>query len=80
MYKEGILRDQDIYANLYDLISGKKSGRENDDEFIYFNSVGLSYIDLCFANYIYIEATKRKLGQNVVLAKNDNVDYLSLIF
>ena len=80
MYKEGILRDQDIYANLYDLVSGKKSGRENDDEFIYFNSVGLSYIDLNFANYIYVEATKRKLGQTVVLAKNDDVDYLSLIF
>ena len=79
MYKDGILKDTDIYANLSDLISGRKKGRESDDEFIYFNSVGLSYIDLNFANYIYKEAIKRGLGKNVVLANNNNVDYSALI-
>lgn len=79
MYKEGILKDEDIYANLSDLISGTKAGRENDDEFIYFNSVGLSYIDINFANYIYEEAKKRGLGQEVVMAENNIVDYASLI-
>lgn len=80
MYKEGILKDHEIYANLSDLIAGRKKGRENDDEFIYFNSVGLSYIDLNFANYIYKEAIKRGLGKDVVLANDNNVDYSSLIF
>lgn len=79
MYKEGILKDHDIYANLSDLISGRKKGRENDEEFIYFNSVGLSYIDLNFANYIYKEAIKRGFAEEIVLAENDDVDYLSLI-
>ena len=79
MYKEGLLKDGDIYANLSELIAGTKVGRENDDEFIYFNSVGLSYIDINFANYIYEEAKKRGLGQNVVMAENNNVDYISLI-
>ena len=79
MYKEGILKDRDIYANLSDLISGTKVGRENDDEFIYFNSVGLSYIDINFARYIYEEAKKRNLGRDVVMAENNNVDYASLI-
>jgi len=79
MYKEGILKDHDIYANLSDMISGRKKGRENDNEFIYFNSVGLSYIDLNFANYIYKEAIKRGLGEDVVLASNNNVDYSALI-
>lgn len=80
MYKEGILKDHDIYANLSDLISGRKKGRESDDEFIYFNSVGLSYIDLNFANYIYKEAVNRGLGKNVILAEDNKVDYSALIF
>ena len=80
MYKEGILKDHDIHANLSDLISGRKKGRENDDEFIYFNSVGLSYIDLNFANYIYKEAVKRGLGKDVILAEDNKVDYSALIF
>lgn len=79
MYKEGILSDNDIYANLSELIDGTKKGRENDDEFIYFNSVGLSYIDINFANYIYSEANKRGLGKDVVLAETNIVDYASLI-
>ena len=79
MYKAGLLKDEDIHANLSELIAGTKVGRENDDEFIYFNSVGLSYIDIYFANYIYEEAKKRGLGQNVVMAENNVVDYASLI-
>ena len=79
MYKEGLLKDENIYANLSELIAGTKIGRENDDEFIYFNSVGLSYIDINFAYYIYEEAKKRGLGQNVVMAENNIVDYTSLI-
>ena len=79
MYKEGLLKDSDIYANLSELIAGTKTGRDNDDEFIYFNSVGLSYIDINFANYIYEEAKKLGLGQDVVLAENNMVDYASLI-
>ena len=79
MYKAGLLKDKDIHANLSELIAGTKVGRENDDEFIYFNSVGLSYIDINFANYIYEEAKKSGLGQNVVIAENNVVDYESLI-
>lgn len=80
MYKEGILKDHDIYANLSDLISGRKKGRESDEEFIYFNSVGLSYIDLNFANYIYKEAIKMGIGKDATIAKDNNVDYASLIY
>lgn len=79
MYKEGILKDSDIYANLSELIAGSKNGREDENEFIYFNSVGLSYIDINFANFIYQEAQKTGLGQEIVLAESNNVDYYSLI-
>lgn len=79
MYKEGLLKDEDIYANLSELIAGNKVGRENDDEFIYFNSVGLSYIDINFANYIYKEAIRQGLGQDVVIAATNNIAYNDLI-
>ena len=49
--------------------SGRKKGRENDEEVIYVNSVGLSYIDLNFSNYIYKEAMNRGLGKDVILAE-----------
>ena len=80
MYKEGLLKDEDIYANLSELIAGTKAGRESDDEFIYFNSVGLSYIDINFARYIYYETKKQGLGRKIVLAERDVVDYRSVIF
>ncbi|MGF3226223.1 ornithine cyclodeaminase family protein [Facklamia sp. P12932] len=53
MYKSGLLTDENIYADLSEIIAGKKIGRENEDEFIYFNSVGLAYIDVMIANYVY---------------------------
>lgn len=80
MYKEGLLTDDDIYANLVELVTGTKIGRTHDDEFIYFNSVGLSFIDLNFSNYIYKEAVNRNLGSIVPLVNDFNVDYKSLIF
>lgn len=53
MYKEGLLSDDDIYADFAYIIDGEKPGRENDKEIIYFNSVGLSFIDIYFAKYVY---------------------------
>ena len=79
MYNEGLIKDSDIYANLSELVAGTKKGRVNDDEFIYFNSVGLSYIDINFARYIYQEANKRGLGKEFVMAETTKVDYSSLI-
>ena len=79
MYKEGILKDHDIYANLSDLVSGRKKGRANDDEFIYFNSVGLSFIDISFANFIYQEAMKKGIGKDVYLAEGNTEDYSEIL-
>lgn len=62
MYKEGLLKDTDIYGNLDEIVSGLKEGRENEEEFIYFCSVGLAYIDVSFAKYVYETAKKTGLG------------------
>lgn len=75
MFVQGLLKDDDIYADLKDIISGKVKGRENDNEFIYFNSVGLSFIDLNFANETYKLSIEKKVGKDLVLCKNTFFDY-----
>lgn len=50
-----------IYANeIGEIISGKKSGRENDDEFCYYKPVGMGVLDLAIAVRIY----RRALAEN----------------
>lgn len=69
-YHEGIINDGDIYANIADLVDGTKKGRENDKEFIYFNAVGLAYIDIAIAYAMYIHAVSKGFGQEIWLQKN----------
>lgn len=67
MFKAGVLKDSDIYANLKEIIDGEKPGREKDNEFIYFNSVGLSFLDVALANWMYEKVEEKKLGTDFVL-------------
>lgn len=62
LYKMGRLTDSDIYADLDELASGKKRGRESDDEIIYFNSVGLSFVDVAMALDAYKHCKAMGLG------------------
>ncbi len=65
MYKDKELKDSDLYANLVDVVSGKKEGRQSDDERIYFNAVGLAYVDVAIAIAMYERALKEKAGQQL---------------
>ncbi len=65
MYKDGELTDDAIYADLIDLVSGQKSGRENDQEKVYFNAVGLAYVDVAIAYAMYKRAKEAGLGQDL---------------
>ena len=65
MYQAGELSDDDIYANLGDIISGAKPGREGPDEINYFNAVGLAYVDVAIAIAMYERATEAGLGQDL---------------
>ena len=61
-YKDGVITDADIHGNLIDILSGEKPGRENDDEFIYFDAVGLSYVDVSIAYAMYNRAKEVNVG------------------
>jgi len=67
MYKEGLLGNHDLYADLHELVSGDKPGRESDEERIYFNAVGLSYLDVAIALTMYKRAKAAGEGQSLEL-------------
>lgn len=62
MYDEGLLKDEDIYCELGGIINGRKPGRENDDEIIYFNAVGMGIEDLCVVAHAYRLAKEQGKG------------------
>lgn len=62
MYKQGLLQDSDIYGNLDEIVTGNKVGRTSDSEFIYFCSVGLAFIDVSFAKYVYEKCKEAGIG------------------
>ena len=75
LYHKGILSDNDIYADLDKVVSGAKPGRESKNEFIYFNSVGLSFVDVALAYDMYNVAKKAGAGQEIVLRHNSVFEY-----
>ncbi len=63
MYAEGLLSHSDIHADLHELVSGHKSGREFEDERTYFNAVGLAYVDVAIALAMFKRAESSHIGQ-----------------
>ena len=76
MYKDGLLKDSDIYANVADIIDGTKPGRENDDEICYFNSIGLSFVDVSVAYSFYKKVLNSNLGKDWKIQETDVTDAL----
>lgn len=76
LYKMGRLTDKDIYCDLDKLLSGKLPGRENDEEFIYFNAVGLSFVDVALASRVYDICRRKGFGLTVDLQEKDPFDAL----
>jgi len=65
--KDGVITDKHIYAELGEIVSGKKQGRTSRDEIALFKSCGLAVQDISTAKRIYELASKRKIGMTVAL-------------
>ena len=65
MYKDGGLTDGDIYADLVEVVAGEKGGRDTAEERVYFNAVGLAYVDVAIAHAMYRRAKEAGEGQNI---------------
>lgn len=60
--QEGYLKKEDIYAEIGDIILGKKPGRENDEEITVYDTVGMAIQDLSMAVCLYKKAQAAGLG------------------
>jgi alanine dehydrogenase len=60
--ERGEIHASDIYAELGEIATGLKPGREGDEEITYFKSVGNAAQDAAVAQSVYQQALKEKLG------------------
>ncbi len=62
MWKDGLFKDEELHAEIGEIVNGSKSGRENDDEIIYFNAVGAGIMDIAVAARCYKNAQESGKG------------------
>ncbi|MEM2282587.1 MAG: alanine dehydrogenase [Candidatus Hadarchaeales archaeon] len=64
---KGMIKRSDIYAELGEVVAGKKAGRLSDSEITIFDSTGLAIQDLATAVLVYRRARELGLGTEVEL-------------
>jgi len=79
MYKEGLLSHSDLHADLHELVSGHKPGRETEDERIYFNAVGLSYVDVALAQAMFERSKEAHIGEPLTLQETMVFEHHNII-
>jgi len=62
MWKDGLFKDEELHAELGEIVRGTKAPRENDDEIIYFNAVGAGIMDIAVTARCYRNALKNGKG------------------
>ena len=62
LLKENYLSEKDLYAELPELLSGKKPGRQSDQERIFIRAIGLVNQDIAMADHIYRSALEKGIG------------------
>jgi len=63
----GAMTRDDVYAELGEIVAGRKPGRERDDEVIVFDSTGMALQDVAAASIVYDRAVERGVGVRVRL-------------
>jgi len=63
----GTMTRDDVYAELGEIVAGRKPGRERDDEIIVFDSTGMALQDVAAASIVYDRAVERGVGVRVRL-------------
>jgi len=63
--EKGLIKKEDIFGELGEIVSGKKPARESEDEITIFDSTGLAIQDLYTATLVYKEAKRKKIGREI---------------
>jgi ornithine cyclodeaminase/alanine dehydrogenase-like protein (mu-crystallin family) len=62
MLNENFLSAKDLYAELPEILAGKKPGRQSDRERIFIRAIGLVNQDIAMADSIYQSALEMGIG------------------
>jgi alanine dehydrogenase len=65
--QEKLISEDHIYAELGEIVTGRKSGRSDDAEITLFKSVGNAAQDLLTAGEIYKKARELEIGTTIIL-------------
>jgi ornithine cyclodeaminase/alanine dehydrogenase len=63
--KRGVISQENIYAELHEIVGGKKPGRTSDDEVTCWKAVGMAIEDAAVAKLVYDKAKKEGIGKEV---------------
>ena len=63
--KEGVITENHIYAEIGEILAGKKPGRTATDEITVYKAVGIAIQDVATAQLAYEKALERKVGATV---------------
>jgi alanine dehydrogenase len=58
----GLMRPENVYAELAELVTGQNAGRTREDEIIIFDSTGVAIEDAITAVAVYEKACAAKIG------------------
>jgi alanine dehydrogenase len=62
---KGIIKKEDVWGDICEIVAGLKPGRTSPDEITVFTSTGLAIQDAATANVAYQKALKQKIGEQV---------------
>lgn len=65
--RAGVMRREDVHAELADVVSGRKRGRSSDHQIIVFDSTGTALEDVAAASVVYERAVSRGIGTEIML-------------
>lgn len=65
MWRDGLFRDEELHAEIGQILCGMKPGRQSDEEIIYFNAVGAGIMDIAVATRCYRAAMDAGLGMEL---------------
>jgi alanine dehydrogenase len=66
--EKALMRKENVYAELSEIVSGNKSGRTSDNEIIIFDSTGVAIEDAAAAAIVYEKACALKFGNRFAFA------------
>ena len=65
---QGLMRKEDVYAELSEIVAGRKPGRTSDDEIIVFDSTGVAIEDAVAAVAVYESGAPTKPPRRVSIS------------